>query len=194
MAPKNVSMRNSFGSQEHRNFWGDDNVQIASVLRTLMHVFLAAALVVMLTLVFGNVVLRFGFNTGIAVSDDISRFLMICVVLVGAIAGIADRSHLGTDFILAMLPKKIRQLAIILSYPLAVFAFSLLAWGSWQQAKLNAGIYALGALRYPLSWIYYAGAIGGGLCATLVLWKLMSALFSGGITSIKPIAAGGEDQ
>ena len=38
---------------------------------------IAACLAAMVVLVFGNVVLRYGFNSGIAVSEELSRWLFV---------------------------------------------------------------------------------------------------------------------
>ena len=42
-------------------------------------------LALMVILVFGNVVLRYGFNTGITVSEELSRWLFVYVTFLGAI-------------------------------------------------------------------------------------------------------------
>ena len=45
----------------------------------------------MVVLVFGNVVLRYVFNSGIAVSEELSRWLMVWLTFLGAI--VALREH-----------------------------------------------------------------------------------------------------
>ena len=46
---------------------------------------IAVFLLVMVVLVFGNVVLRYGFNLGITVSEEISRWLFVWMTFLGAI-------------------------------------------------------------------------------------------------------------
>ena len=65
---------------------------------------IALALAVMVVLVFGNVVLRYGFNSGIAVSEEVSRWLFVWLTFMGATVAIKEHGHLGTDFLLAKLP------------------------------------------------------------------------------------------
>ena len=53
-------------------------------LDTLIALFLA----VMVVMVFGNVVLRYAFNSGIAVSEELSRWLFVWMTFLGAIVAL----------------------------------------------------------------------------------------------------------
>ncbi|MBU0892182.1 MAG: TRAP transporter small permease subunit, partial [Gammaproteobacteria bacterium] len=57
------------------------------VLDALGGLFLAA----MVVLVFGNVVLRYVFNTGITISEELSRWLFVWLTFMGAV--VALREH-----------------------------------------------------------------------------------------------------
>ena len=63
-------------------------------LLELLLVFLLAVMVVM---VFGNVVLRYAFNSGITVSEELSRWAFVWMTFLGAIIALKDHGHLGTD-------------------------------------------------------------------------------------------------
>ena len=52
---------------------------------------IAVCLAVMVVLVFGNVVLRYVFNSGITMSEELSRWLMVWLTFLGAI--VALREH-----------------------------------------------------------------------------------------------------
>ena len=54
-------------------------------------------LALMVVLVFGNVVLRYGFNSGIAVSEEVSRYLFIWLTFIGAVIAVHEHAHLGVD-------------------------------------------------------------------------------------------------
>ena len=60
---------------------------------------IAAMLAVMVVLVFGNVVLRYGFNSGITVSEEVSRWLFIWMTFLGAIVALREHGHLGVDMV-----------------------------------------------------------------------------------------------
>ena len=50
---------------------------------------------IMAVLVFGNVVLRYGFNSGIVFSEEVSRFLFMWLTLIGALIVLREHGHLG---------------------------------------------------------------------------------------------------
>ena len=49
----------------------------------------------MVVLVFGNVVLRYAFNSGIVFSEEVSRFVFMWLTLIGALVVMKDNAHLG---------------------------------------------------------------------------------------------------
>jgi TRAP-type C4-dicarboxylate transport system permease small subunit len=69
-----------------------------------MELLLIAALALMVILVFSNVVLRYGFNLGITFSEEVSRFLFIWVVFLGAVLTLRDNAHLGVHMLTKKLP------------------------------------------------------------------------------------------
>ena len=88
-----------------------------------INLLIALALAVMVVMVFGNVVLRYAFNSGIAISEEVSRWLFVWITFLGAIVAVRERGHLGTDFLLARLP------------PLGVCAAEVLMPESLRQTK-----------------------------------------------------------
>ena len=64
----------------------------------LIEILIAAFLAVMVVMVFGNVVLRYGFNSGIIVSEEVSRWLFLWVTFLGAVVALKEHGHLGSDF------------------------------------------------------------------------------------------------
>ncbi len=58
----------------------------------------------MVVLVFGNVVLRYAFNSGITVSEELSRWLFVWLTFVGAVVALRDHAHLGMDSVVSRLP------------------------------------------------------------------------------------------
>ena len=58
----------------------------------------------MVLLVFGNVVLRYGFNYGIIFSEEVSRFLFVWMVFLGSVLMLHDNGHLGVHTVTKLLP------------------------------------------------------------------------------------------
>ena len=65
---------------------------------------MVACLALMVVMVFGNVVLRYGFNSGITVSEELSRWLFVWMTFLGAARRAPRHAHLGTDMLVARLP------------------------------------------------------------------------------------------
>src|SRR5512140_3204480 len=103
----------------------------------VLRFFIAACLVVMVVLVFGNVVLRYAFNSGITVSEELSRWLFVWLTFVGAIVAMRDRAHLGMDSVVSRLPAWGKRACFVLSNLLMLYVVYLFAVGSWQQTLIN---------------------------------------------------------
>ena len=61
-------------------------------------------LAIMVVLVFGNVVLRYTANSGITVSEELSRWLFVWLTFMGAVVALREHGHLGTDVLVSRLP------------------------------------------------------------------------------------------
>ena len=70
----------------------------------LAEMLLVTMLAVMVVMVFGNVVLRYGFNSGIISSEELSRYLFIWITFLGAIIAFRENAHLGLDTVVRLLP------------------------------------------------------------------------------------------
>jgi TRAP-type C4-dicarboxylate transport system permease small subunit len=60
----------------------------------------ALALALMAAMVFGNVVLRYVLQFGIAVSEELSRWLFVWMTFLGAVVALKEHAHLGTDILI----------------------------------------------------------------------------------------------
>lgn len=142
------------------------------VLRMVMVAFLA----LMFVLVAGNVVLRYGFNSGVTVSEELSRWLFVWVVFLGAIVAQRDGAHLGTDALLARLSPAGKRLCFVISHLLMLLVCWMLARGSWDQVLVNRET-SSPVMGVSLG-IFYASGLVLALSAALVLvnqlWRLCS--------------------
>jgi TRAP-type transport system small permease protein len=96
-------------------------------------VFLLALMVI---LVFGNVVLRYAFNSGIVFSEEVSRFVFMWLTLLGALVAMHDGAHLGMNSVIAALPEWGRRISRFVSDALMLACCVLLAHGTWRQVVL----------------------------------------------------------
>lgn len=105
----------------------------------VLRVFMVAALTAMIVLVFLNVVLRYGFNSGISVSEELSRTLFVWLTFMGAVPAMYDHGHLGVDTLVRRLPRSGQVACAILCDGLMLFCSGLLMIGSWKQVLINWG-------------------------------------------------------
>lgn len=103
------------------------------VLELLMVLSLAA----MSVMVFGNVVLRHFFNSGVNTAEELSRFMFIWLTFLGAIVAMRESGHLGVDMLIRKLSGVPRFLAVLLGQLLVLLCCSVLLWGLWQQRQLH---------------------------------------------------------
>jgi C4-dicarboxylate transporter DctQ subunit len=88
-------------------------------------------LVTMTLLVFVEVVLRFGFNTGILWAQEATLHLSAWFVLFGASYGIKAGTHIGVDAVVNLFPSKIKRLITVLALLMCLAYCSLFLYGSW---------------------------------------------------------------
>lgn len=133
--------------------------------------FLVLCLTGMVVLVFGNVVLRYVFNSGLTVSEEFSRWLFVWMIFAGAIVVLHENGHLGLDFVVNSLPKPLRRACLALAHMLMLFATWLVILGSWAQVTVNARTYAP-ATGLPLSLFFGIGLVFGLSTGAILLRRL----------------------
>ncbi|WP_457427342.1 TRAP transporter small permease [Roseateles sp. P5_E7] len=138
---------------------------------------IAAALAVMVVLVFGNVVLRYAFNSGIAVSEEVSRWLFVWLCFLGAVVAMKDGAHLGTDMLVSRLPVAGKKACMVLGHVLMLYLTWLFLNGSWQQARINLDV-AAPVTGAPMA-IFYASGVVFSVCAGVLLLLQLARLLSG---------------
>ncbi len=142
----------------------------------VLRFFIAACLAVMVVLVFGNVVLRYAFNSGITVSEELSRWLFVWLTFVGAVVALRDHAHLGMDSVVSRLPAWGKKACFLLSNVLMLYCVYLFFVGSWQQTIINIENMAP-ATGLSSGWFYYSvGIFFSVMAAALLLRNLWQAV------------------
>jgi TRAP-type C4-dicarboxylate transport system permease small subunit len=137
-------------------------------------------LALMVLLVFGNVVLRYAFDSGITVSEELSRWLFVWMTFLGAIVAIKEHGHLGTDMLVSRLPKAGKKACLIIGHLLMLYVTWLLFQGSLAQTKINWDVEA------PVSGasmaIFYGAGVFFAVFAGLLLLRETWRALTGRIT------------
>ncbi|MCG2594232.1 TRAP transporter small permease subunit [Ramlibacter sp. XY19] len=126
---------------------------------------MAACLGVMAVAVFINVVLRYGFGSGIAASEELSRLLFVWMVFLGATAAYPAGEHMAFTSLVGLLQKRpgaMLAMTVVIRL-LVILACGLLAWGAWQQVVVgmesHSVVLGYSAALLPLPALLCAAAI-----------------------------------
>jgi gluconokinase len=133
---------------------------------------MAACLGVMALAVFVNVVLRYGFGSGVAASEELSRLLFVWMVFIGAAAAYPRGEHMAFTSLVGLVAARPAAFALmtLLIRLLVLCGCALLAWGAWQQVVVGMGSRSV-VLGYP--------------SALLPLPALLCAVFIAGMALIE---------
>ena len=102
-----------------------------------LKVFAALCLVAMIIMVFGNVFLRYAFNSGIAVSDELSSWCLTWMTYTAGLVALRDHGHLGFDGILTKFPPFVQRILLTIAHVLMIAIMGMFLQGSWKQTVIN---------------------------------------------------------
>lgn len=149
--------------------------KIIDIFFKLLELLVVLCLVAMVIMVFGNVVLRYGFNSGISVSDEMSRYCFIWLTYIGAMVAMRERGHLGVDTLVRRLPLGGKKLCFFLSEILMLLCNVLFFWGTWKMHDLQVTNISV-VVGISMIWIYGIGYITASVMAIMNLQKLVLLL------------------
>lgn len=137
---------------------------------------IAFALAFMAILVFGNVVLRYLFNSGITWSEEMSRFLFVWLTFLGAIGALKDNEHLGVDMFVKKLSPLMKKVVFVITNGLVLYVLWLVLDGSWKMTLINMDSKAP-ATGLPLGYVYGIGIFMSVCMAIVIVFNLYRVLF-----------------
>ena len=140
-----------------------------------LELLIVVAMVAMVGMVFGNVVLRYGFNSGIDISEEMSRYCFIWLTYVGAIVAMRDKAHVGVDVVIKMLPRAGKKVCLFLSESLMLMINVLFFIGTWKMHELQVTNVSV-VVGLSMIWVYgigYVVSVVMGLINLKVLAQLL---------------------
>ncbi|MEZ8242578.1 TRAP transporter small permease [Vibrio splendidus] len=145
-----------------------------SVLKSIwksIDVIMAVILTCMVALVFTNVVLRYGFSSGLRPSVELSRLGLVWVVMLGAAVVLRRGEHLAVaEFSERLFPKAVPVLRRI-CWVIVLISVGMLYVGSYRQMMSNwSDISQLTGL--PSALFYLAGVVSGLLMSVIAFMRI----------------------
>lgn len=151
-------------------------VRLTQVITRALELTIVACLATMALLVFGNVVLRYGFESGIAVSEELARLLFVWLIFLGAILASRQHAHIGFDTLIKRLPQVWRKAVITATGLLMLAACGMFVVGGWQQTNINLdNSYPVLGISY--AWLHGSAmvfGIGMGISILFNIWDVLT--------------------
>lgn len=150
--------------------------QVVDLFFKALELLIVCFMVAMVVMVFGNVVLRYFFNSGISVSDEMSRYCFVWLTYVGAMVAMREGGHLGVDTVVKHLPLMGKKACLFISESLMLFINGLFVLGTWKMHELQVTNISV-VVGISMIWIYGIGYVVGvvmGLMNLRVLWRLVT--------------------
>lgn len=141
--------------------------------------------------VFINAMLRFLLDSGIMVTEELSRIALVWIVFLGAIAALHAGQHLGMDTVIRKLKPQVQLPAALVAGVLMLVCDVMLVVGSWKQAELGfADKYPVSGL--PISVLFLPGVIAG-LFFMAITGRRLVLVLKGQIPPMEILSSTAED-
>lgn len=149
-------------------------MKLGNVLKHGAEALLALCLLGMVVCVFGNVVLRYGFNSGINATEELSRLLFVWMVFLGATAAYPVGQHMAFTSLVGALRDKpaLFATATLVIRLLVLLACVLLGRGAWQQVVVGMDSHSV-VLGYPVALLPLPALLCAAAIGLMVLVEIV---------------------
>lgn len=134
----------------------------------------------MVVMVFGNVILRYVFNTGLNFSEEMSRYFFVWLTFTGAVLAFAEHGHIGVETMVRLFGRHGRLVCMALSNAIVLLCAIVFFHGTWQQHEINASMTAP-VVGLSMIWVFgigYFTSLGIGLIAAERLLRIVTGRVS----------------
>ncbi|THF47988.1 TRAP transporter small permease [Allorhizobium terrae] len=149
--------------------------RLIDVIWSIIDILMAVILAAMIALVFANVVLRYGFSSGIRQSVELARLWFVWIVMLGAAVVLRRGEHLAVaEFSEALMPRAVPILRR-LCWIVVLVAVVMLFIGALNQTLANwKNISPLTGL--PSGLFYLAGVVSAVLMASIAIVRFIDPM------------------
>lgn len=117
---------------------------------------------VMTLLVFGDVVLRYAFNSPIGWSDELALLFFTWLVFLGGAVGLSRRAHISIDTLVQLLPPALRRVIAAISDLLILIILVVLIYYGILLCAMTVRV-PTPSLGVPVALVYAAAPVGAFL-------------------------------
>lgn len=127
----------------------ESNSVLGRVVNELEETAIAILLGLMTLITFVNVVLRYGFNTGLIWGLEATSFLFAWLVLFGVSYAVKVTAHLGVDAVITLFSAPVRKTLALFAGAVCIFYAALIMKGAWDYWAPFAGLDATSGRWFP---------------------------------------------
>ncbi|HDL5181954.1 TPA: TRAP transporter small permease [Mannheimia haemolytica] len=148
---------------------------LAQLVGKLLEILVVVILSAMSILVFVNVVLRYGFNSSISVTEEVSRYMFVWLAFLGAVLAFSENQHVKVTMLTDKLSPTARNILSVVTDLAMLFCCYLIVDGSWIQFNLNLNNFApISGL--PQGITFLASTVAGVLIGLLIITRIVATV------------------
>ena len=105
---------------------------------------------------------RYAMNDSASWTEEIARYLLICITFIGAAIGVRKNNHIQVDFLYRILPKPLMR---VMSTLVDVARIAFLAYATWLTFQLlqRIGGQQMAVVNLPIGLVYSVVLVGFAL-------------------------------
>ena len=157
--------------------------RISDITNIIVEHLVAILMGVMTVVVFMQVIFRL-IAGSLPWSEELSRYVMIYMVYVGASAGVKHGTHIAIEFVVGLLPEKKKYIAEIIADILMLISFAIIIYFGIRVVKVTM-MQKSPVLRLKMGYIYFALVLGGILMFFQGMVNLIGRVYA--LTTGKPM-------
>ena len=152
--------------------------QTKTVLTKVLEFFLIVAVALLVLDVVWGVVTRYAFGQQATWTEELARFLLIWVTLLGAAVAFGQKGHLGVDYFVEKLHRDARRLMSIVSHLIVIFfAIAIFIYGGSQVVSNTLAMEQVTpSLGWKMGHVYLALPVSGVFILMFALSNLFESL------------------
>lgn len=136
----------------------------------------------MILVVFLQIIFRFVIKGSLPWSEELSRYLMVWAVFIGASIGAKEGAHIGVEAFVSMLPSRLKRFAIFMAGMFSVLFCITVAFLSVKVVNfLIISGQRSPAMEIPIFWAYLAITVGSVLMGIRFIQATFKKLNDGGL-------------
>ncbi len=149
--------------------------RVETLLVRIIEAVLVLLLAGMVAMVFTNVVLRYGFNSGLNFSEEMARYFFVWLTFIGAVLTFREHGHIGVETFVRLLGRRGRLICMGLSNAIILLCSVVLFWGTWMQHGINASMTAP-VVGISMIWVFGVTYFTGAAMALIAAIRLVRVI------------------